>query len=49
MNALNIRRVDRRRVQAVETLGSKPKFWFSDRDRRLLFRGARPFLSPERA
>lgn len=38
MSALAIRRVDRRRAQAVEPLGSKPKFWFSDGDRRLLFK-----------
>jgi len=31
-------RVDRSRSQAVEPLGSKPKFWFRDGDRRLLFK-----------
>lgn len=38
MSAFSIRRVDRIRAQAVEMLGSKPKFWFSDGDRRLLFK-----------
>ena len=30
--------VDRSRSQSVEPLGSKPKFWFSDERRRLLFK-----------
>jgi hypothetical protein len=30
--------VDRSRSQSVEPLGSKPKFWFRDGDRRLLFK-----------
>jgi hypothetical protein len=34
----SIRRVDRSQAQAVETLGSKPKFWFSEDNRRLLFK-----------
>jgi hypothetical protein len=38
VNALSIRQVDRSQAQAVETLGSRPKFWFSDGDRRLLFK-----------
>jgi hypothetical protein len=33
-----IRPVDRSRAQAVETLGSKPKFWFGEADHRLLFK-----------
>jgi hypothetical protein len=35
---LSIRRVDRRQAQAFETLGSKPKFWFHEDHRRLLFK-----------
>ena len=31
-------RVDRSRSQSVEPLGSKPKFWFRDGERRLLFK-----------
>ena len=31
-------RVDRSRSQSVETLGSKPKFWFREGSRRLLFK-----------
>ena len=31
--------VDRSRSQSVEPLGSKPKFWFRDGERRLLFKG----------
>jgi hypothetical protein len=39
MNEFPIRRVDRGRAQSVEPLGSKPKFWFRDDDkRRLLFK-----------
>ena len=34
----DIRRVDRSRAEAVETIGSKPKFWFREDDRRLLFK-----------
>ncbi len=30
-------RVDRFRSQSVEPLGNKPKFWFRDGERRLLF------------
>ena len=33
-----IHRVDRQRAQQVEPLGSKPKFWFRDGERRLLFK-----------
>jgi hypothetical protein len=33
-----VRRLDRRRAEAVEPLGTKPKFWFSDGDRRMLFK-----------
>lgn len=36
--ALQVRRVDRRRAQQFEQLGSKPKFWFRENDRRLLFK-----------
>ncbi len=39
MSEFSIRRVDRRLAESVETLGSKPKFWFHDEDRRLLFKG----------
>src|SRR6266571_4228406 len=38
MTEFPIRQVDRSRSQAVETLGSRPKFWFRDGDRRLLFK-----------
>jgi hypothetical protein len=38
MSQFPIRRVDRSRAQAVEPLGSKPKFWFKDGERRLLFK-----------
>jgi hypothetical protein len=38
MTEFPIRQVDRSRSQSVEPLGSKPKFWFSDGDRRLLFK-----------
>jgi hypothetical protein len=38
MSDFPIRRVDRSLRQAVETLGSKPKFWFRENDRRLLFK-----------
>ena len=38
MNAFSIRRVDRDLAKAVEPLGSKPKFWFQDADKRLLFK-----------
>ena len=31
-------RVDRSRSQSVEPLGSKPKFWFRDGNRRLMFK-----------
>jgi hypothetical protein len=33
-----IRQDDRSRAQAVEMLGSKPKFWFRDGESRLLFK-----------
>lgn len=33
-----IHRVDRYRAQQFEQLGSKPKFWFRENDRRLLFK-----------
>lgn len=33
-----IHRVDRQRAQQVEPLGSKPKFWYRDGERRLLFK-----------
>ena len=38
MSRFPIRRVDRSRAQAVETLGSKPKFWYVEDNRRLLFK-----------
>ena len=38
MNELEIIRIDRSRSQLVEPLGSKPKFWFHDGKRRLLFK-----------
>ena len=38
MTEFTIRHVDRSRSQSVEPLGSKPKFWFSEGDRRLLFK-----------
>ncbi len=38
MNEFSIRRVDRSLSQSVEPLGSKPKFWFRDGKRRLLFK-----------
>lgn len=38
MGEFSIRRVDRSLSQSVEPLGSKPKFWFSDGNRRLLFK-----------
>jgi hypothetical protein len=38
MDTLSVRRVDRRSAQAVETLGSKPKFWFEEEGVRLLFK-----------
>lgn len=38
MGQFSIRRVDRNRAQSVEPLGSKPKFWFREDDRRLLFK-----------
>ena len=33
-----IQPVDRRQREAMENLGTKPKFWFSDGDRRMLFK-----------
>jgi hypothetical protein len=38
MNEFPILRVDRSRSQSVEPQGSKPKFWFRDDNRRLLFK-----------
>jgi hypothetical protein len=38
MNKFAIRHVDRRQSLSVETLGSKPKFWFREGSRRLLFK-----------
>lgn len=38
MTEFSIRRVDRRQAESVETLGSKPKFWFREGVRRLLFK-----------
>jgi hypothetical protein len=38
VNTFPIRPVDRRQAEAVEILGSKPKFWFSEGDRRFLFK-----------
>ena len=38
MSTFPIRRVDRNRAKAVETLGSKPKFWFQEDEKRLLFK-----------
>jgi hypothetical protein len=38
MSTFPIRRVDRNRAKAVETLGSKPKFWFQEGEKRLLFK-----------
>jgi hypothetical protein len=38
MSQFPIHPVDRSRAQSVETLGSKPKFWFREGDRRLLFK-----------
>ncbi len=38
MNTLPVRNVDRRSAEAVETLGSKPKFWFREGETRFLFK-----------
>jgi len=38
MDSFRIRRIDRRRAQDVEPLGSKPKFWFRDEGDRFLFK-----------
>src|SRR6185369_4968240 len=38
MSEFLIHRVDRSRAEAMETLGSKPKFWFREGKRRLLFK-----------
>jgi hypothetical protein len=38
VSQFSIRRVDRSQAVAVEMLGSKPKFWFREEDRRLLFK-----------
>ena len=37
-----IHQIDRQRAQQVEPLGSKPKFWYSDGDRRILFKAGGP-------
>ncbi len=36
--AFPVHRIDRRRAQQVEPLGSKPKFWFRQGDQRMLFK-----------
>jgi len=38
MREFEVRKVDRRYAQSVETVGSKPKFWFRDGKHRLLFK-----------
>jgi hypothetical protein len=38
MSTFPIRPVDRNCAKAVETLGSKPKFWFQEGEKRLLFK-----------
>lgn len=38
MSEFSIRKVDRNEAQSVETVGSKPKFWFRDGSRRMLFK-----------
>ena len=38
MTEFPIRNVDRNQAESVETVGSKPKFWFRDGERRLLFK-----------
>jgi hypothetical protein len=38
MSLFTTRQVDRRLAQSVEPLGSKPKFWYRDGTRRLLFK-----------
>lgn len=38
MDEFVVRPVDRRTAQSVETIGSKPKFWFVDGDRNVLFK-----------
>jgi hypothetical protein len=38
MSEFPIMRVDRSRSQSVEPLGSKPKFWFREGERRILFK-----------
>lgn len=38
MSRFPIRRVDRNLAQSVEQLGSRPKFWFREGNRRLLFK-----------
>ena len=42
MSTFPIRPVDRNRAKAVEALGSKPKFWFQDGEKRLLFKAEHP-------
>lgn len=39
MTKFPVRRVDREQAIATEQLGSKPKFWFRDGRRRLMFKG----------
>ena len=34
-----IRRIDEEVAEADEWLGSKPKFWFTDNQKRMLFKG----------
>lgn len=38
MTTFPIRSIDRSRQEAVEALGSKPKFWFRDGEKRILFK-----------
>lgn len=38
MSEYIIHRVDRERAQTIEQLGSKPKFWYRDNKRRMLFK-----------
>lgn len=38
MTQFPVRRVDSHQALAMETLGSKPKFWFREKDCRLLFK-----------
>jgi hypothetical protein len=38
MSEFPILKVDRSRAQAVEPIGSKPRFWFREGSRKLLFK-----------